>query len=316
MIGCGGGKGQGAAGNGARGGAASGTGDAGGTSGTGDTGGIGGSAGGTGGTGGSGGADAGPGDGSTPTDGGQPRSCDGVSCSDAGTCFIDKVGFARCNCDISRCVIPTADLQCLGAWRPCLDHPISCGSPAFCSIYIDNCTCATPTNPVQQYCKCQNGYRYDGTTCVKDVAACADPRKTDCDYDPSNSWWELHATGDVTFDVVGRGTSNRYWDSDGVLGLYNDIGAAWCGDFAFGGGRFASPGSYTFKTTPMAMGLTYGDKYYRSNVPGADGTMVINAVSWCKDFNCTVVDLTFNGTLATDSGALVQVQGFVKGTTF
>jgi hypothetical protein len=44
--------------------------------------------------------------------------------------------------------------------------------------------------------------------------------------------------------------------------------------------------------------------------------MVINAVSWCKDFNCTVVDLTFNGTLATDSGALVQVEGFVKGTTF
>jgi hypothetical protein len=34
-------------------------------------------------------------------------------------------------------------------------------------------------------------------------------------------------------------------------------------------------------------------------------------VSWRKDFDCTVVDLTFNRTLATNSGALVQVQGFV-----
>ena len=88
------------------------------------------------------------------------------------------------------------------------------------------------------------------------------------------------------------------------------------GDLAFGGGRFAAPGTYTFKTTPMAMGLTYGDNYYRSNVPGAEGTIVINVVSWCMGFNCTVVNLTFNGTLATNAGALVQVEGFVNGTRF
>ena len=251
--------------------------------------------------------------GSAPTDGGQPRSCDGVTCSDAGTCFIDNVGFARCNCDISKCVIPTADLQCLGAWRPCLDHPIACGAPAFCSIYLDPCTCAAPTNPVQQYCKCRNGYRYDGTTCVRDVAACADPRTTDCDYDPSKSEWELHATGDATFDVIGRDRATAGTPT-GFSGSTTTSARPGAATWRSGGG--AAPGTYTFKTTPMAMGLTYGDNYYRSNVPGAEGTIVINAVSWCMGFNCTVVNLTFNGTLATNAGALVQVEGFVNGTRF
>jgi len=42
----------------------------------------------------------------------------------------------------------------------------------------------------------------------------------------------------------------------------------------------------------------------------------INQIIWCKDFECAVVDLTFDGTLTTSDGAQVGVQGFVKGSKF
>ena len=144
----------------------------------------------------------------------------------------------------------------------------------------------------------------DGVTCWA-TATC-----------PSERLWELHASGDVTVDIVDRGSYQRFWDSDGNLALYNSMTAAYCGYFYLTGGTHAKASSYTFATTPMPFRLSHGGKTYLSSNPGAQGVMVINQLTWCKDFECTVVDLTFDGTLTTTDGAQVEVHGFVKGSAF
>lgn len=133
---------------------------------------------------------------------------------------------------------------------------------------------------------------------------------------PSERLWELHATGDATVDVIDRGSYERFWDSDGNLALYNALSASSCGYFYLSGGTHAKAGSFTFATSPLDLRLSYGGKSYLSSNSGAQGEMAIHEITWCKDFECTVVDLTFDGTLTTSDGAQVEVQGFVKGSKF
>ena len=44
--------------------------------------------------------------------------------------------------------------------------------------------------------------------------------------------------------------------------------------------------------------------------------MTVNNVDWCSDYECTVVDVTFEGSLTTSDDMLVNVHGFVNGTGF
>jgi hypothetical protein len=235
-----------------------------------------------------------------------------------GTCFIDGQGFARCNCNTGPtiCLVPVADLQCIESYEVCLNAGITCNGTARCTDGLQCCGDFS-VNPRVPYCGCDRGFAYDGTTCVSDVSTCA---VAPCliSTTPAVRRWDLQATGAVTVEVIDEkgGDIDRYWDSDGNLQLYNDYGAPQCGSVSFSNGASARPGSYTFSTTPMRMAFHYAGKAYSSAGVGASGTMSINAVSWCKDFNCTSVNLTFAGTLTATDGTQVQVQGFVNGQDF
>lgn len=249
------------------------------------------------------------------------RGCESVTCSGIGTCFVDDGGVARCDCNTSTtCDVPTPNLACVPAWQPCLDGGITCGAPAACDPGIDEC-CRLEPNPGVLRCTCNRGFRYDGTTCVEDVSNCA---ALPClvNTTPSTRQWDIQATGDATVEIVDEGNYDRYWDSDGNLGVYNHYQAPQCGSFAFSGGLSTQTGTFPFSTGPLIFELIYPEKAYFSRTSGvqgvenANGTMVINQLSWCADFECSIVDITLDGMLTASDGSQVHAQGFIKGQMF
>jgi hypothetical protein len=267
------------------------------------------------GTGGAGGSmsDAGSagGGGSTITG---PTSCDGIDCAGQGSCFLNQHGVAECECN--ECYFPTEDRRCVLAPVFCdeaIADGFSCNGSAQCGTPAVNfCTCEL-SGPLVPACVCPatKGQFYDGTDCVDDVRGCQD--LTECSH-PEDDKWLIEVTGDVSFTLIERQGYGSNWDwTNEYLKLYNDWPANVCG-YAVLRGLALPAGTHDASQLQFTMG--YDDQTWSTQNAGASGTVTVNRWQWCDTFDCNVVDIELDVTLASESGGTIHAMGFIRNDMF